>query len=79
MVLSNAFNPDPRVYKEARSLVEHEFTDVIKILKENKELKEHISKNARRLAEDLFSLNHARRQKKSYMYSSSSLLVCKTN
>ena len=25
MVLSNAFNPDPRVYKEAKSLVEHGF------------------------------------------------------
>jgi glycosyltransferase involved in cell wall biosynthesis len=33
--------------------------NVIKILKENKKLKEEMSKNARQLAEDLFSLNDA--------------------
>lgn len=33
--------------------------DIIKILKENKELKEHLGNNARGLAEDLFSLDYA--------------------
>jgi len=36
-----------------------EAADIIKVLKENKELKEHIGNNARGLAEHLFSLDHA--------------------
>mgnify|MGYP003681949311 CR=1 FL=1 len=36
-----------------------EAADVIKALKENKRLKEKLSKNARGLAEDLFSLDYA--------------------